>query len=610
MSLNLKVHWKNILLATFAIAVGIIADWFFYLKATGIAFPIFVGLTLGVTYIVTYLFDKHFTKVQWLLLLPIVVFSIAPALRINNLTNGLAIGGTIFIGLLFFSQFSYKSLPLFGFLEYLSKPLWTCIDFLSAAEKRWRHTVQEARSGKVKLVPRIFSGILIAAPLLFLFALLFSSADAIFKQYIQNIFDGFSEHTLGHTFYIILGIFITFGALSLIFARELSSDAVSTEGEKGVYGGKQYFVESVVVLGLINALFLLFVFIQLRYLFGGVEILHLKDMTYAEYARRGFYELLVASGISFFLIYIIDRIVVHTAKLQQRAHQVLSSLLILQVFVLLISAIQRLSLYVEAFSLTRLRLYSYSIAAGLFVVFLLLLANLFFTRFRRYLLVSIFSVGCLFWAVTVLANGDGFIARTNIRLYQEGKLKVKALDTRYLARLSPDAWPEVFEFFDNANAEERASFAHEFDEARALSRRDLWQAWSLGGLRAKLLLQMHTAALQEGDRYWTERRGAELAARQAARSGGQSSVQSTPITRRMYTVYLVDGKSNGPLLNAYAQILRENGTVVKVWDRNEAISVMLDDGKYGLVVDSSGKRSEREFNVSATSGTPRLYFVF
>src|SRR5207245_8000783 len=51
-------------------------------------------------------------------------------------------------------------------------------------------------------------------------------------------------------------------------------------------------------LGLIDLLFLLFVVVQARYFFGGTTLIeHTTGLTYAEYARRGFFELVTASGL-------------------------------------------------------------------------------------------------------------------------------------------------------------------------------------------------------------------------------------------------------------------------------------------------------------------------
>jgi hypothetical protein len=51
-------------------------------------------------------------------------------------------------------------------------------------------------------------------------------------------------------------------------------------------------VELSIVLGLLDILFLAFVLVQFRYLFGGAELVRVStSLTYAEYARRGFFEL-------------------------------------------------------------------------------------------------------------------------------------------------------------------------------------------------------------------------------------------------------------------------------------------------------------------------------
>ena len=51
------------------------------------------------------------------------------------------------------------------------------------------------------------------------------------------------------------------------------------------------------MLGLLDALFLAFVAVQARYFFGGTQRLALLELTYAEYARRGFFELLAVAGL-------------------------------------------------------------------------------------------------------------------------------------------------------------------------------------------------------------------------------------------------------------------------------------------------------------------------
>src|SRR3712207_1338717 len=57
-------------------------------------------------------------------------------------------------------------------------------------------------------------------------------------------------------------------------------------------------VEVGVILGLLDALFLAFVAVQVRYLFGGAErVVETAGLTYAEYARRGFFELVTVTAL-------------------------------------------------------------------------------------------------------------------------------------------------------------------------------------------------------------------------------------------------------------------------------------------------------------------------
>ena len=51
------------------------------------------------------------------------------------------------------------------------------------------------------------------------------------------------------------------------------------------------------MLLVLDLLFLAFVALQGAYLFGGQDTLAAGGMTYAEYARRGFFELLVAAFV-------------------------------------------------------------------------------------------------------------------------------------------------------------------------------------------------------------------------------------------------------------------------------------------------------------------------
>jgi uncharacterized protein DUF4153 len=69
-----------------------------------------------------------------------------------------------------------------------------------------------------------------------------------------------------------------------------------------------------VALGALNLLFLAFVVVQFRYLFGGEGLVEERvGLTYAEYARHGFFELVAVSVLVLVVLLAADALVVRSA---------------------------------------------------------------------------------------------------------------------------------------------------------------------------------------------------------------------------------------------------------------------------------------------------------
>ncbi len=152
----------------------------------------------------------------------------------------------------------------------------------------WR---EMPREGRLRQLRGVLAGIVIAAPLLVVFAALFAAADQVFANVLQNLLVFDAANIVTHTFFIFF-----WGALTAGWLRW------SLIG-RPVAGPKMEYLPPtvtpfVVALGLLNALFLLFVVVQLRYFFGGAALVEQTGgLTYAEYARTGFFQLVTASGL-------------------------------------------------------------------------------------------------------------------------------------------------------------------------------------------------------------------------------------------------------------------------------------------------------------------------
>jgi hypothetical protein len=230
------------------------------------------------------------------------------------------------------------------------------------------------------------------------------------------------------------------GALVYAFSRSLKADEL-TILEKTLNRLLNVisigFIETTILLSLVDLLFLVFVWIQFAYLFGGQENISVAGYTYAEYARRGFFELVAVSVLSLGLILTMHRLARTETGWQGNTLKGLSSLMVAAVLVMLASAFQRMSLYESAYGYTELRLYSHIFMVWLAVVFIWFVGTL-WSR-SRYFALGLFAAALGFVFTLNLINPDAFIARQNMARYQaSGKL-----DVDYLTTLSDDVVPEL-----------------------------------------------------------------------------------------------------------------------------------------------------------------------
>jgi len=197
-------------------------------------------------------------------------------------------------------------------------------------------------------------------------------------------------------------------------------------------------VEVSVVLGLLNLLFLVFVVVQLPYLFGGV--VQVARMGYSEYARRGFFELVWVAGLTLSLLLWAHWLVRGSGPAGQRTYRLLALGLVCLLLVVMASAVQRMQLYVESSGLTELRIQASVFMGWLAVVFVWFMLTVLRGDRRRFAFGALVSAFVVIGGLDVV-NPDALIVRTNAHY---GHLESEApLDARPLASFSADATPAI-----------------------------------------------------------------------------------------------------------------------------------------------------------------------
>ncbi|MDX6694194.1 MAG: hypothetical protein QOF02_1797 [Blastocatellia bacterium] len=253
-------------------------------------------------------------------------------------------------------------------------------------------------------------------------------------------------------------------------------------------------VEIGIALGTLNLLFLSFVGVQVRYFFGGARMVQVSSaLTYAEYARRGFFELVWVTALVLPILLAAHWLLRKENPSHERVFRLLAGMQVALLFVIMASAIGRMRLYQSEYGLTELRLYTTAFMGWLALVFVWFAATVLRgqrERFARGALVAAF----LMMAALHVMNPDAFIVRINVAQAQAGR----AFDEDYVAALSTDAVPALVEALPAVNDYERCAIEKSlFWKLQELKAAD-WRTWNWSRSEAASLLEERAAALMAG----------------------------------------------------------------------------------------------------------------
>ncbi len=348
-------------------------------------------------------------------------------------------------------------------------------------------TWSELPGGRLRQVRAVALGGTLAFPLLIVFGALFSSADAVFHDVVADLFKIDFGTVMGHI--ALFGIFagLSAGYLRGAMLRAAPSHSLTGGDSKLTLG----IIPVATALGLIDLLFLMFVVIQLRYLFGGAELIaSATGLTYAEYARRGFFELVTVSGLVLPVLAGADWLVRNESRERQRTFRQLAVVLLLLLAVVITSALARMRLYVDAFGLSEIRVYSTAVMLYLAGVFAWFAWTTLRGQRRR------FAFGALVQGFVVLGglhllNPDAFIVRTNLARPPAER----AFDGWYAASLSADAVPLLLEALPRLDGRAQCTVAAGLRQQRDRLERGDWRNWNFARSRVLRLLKDQTARL-------------------------------------------------------------------------------------------------------------------
>jgi hypothetical protein len=481
------------------LALGWLFDVLFWKQGLGVNFALYVGLCTAAGFILLRLDGLRPARAGLWLVLPLFFYAVVTFVRSEPLTALLA--GFSALALMGVLAATYHSggWNHYGAVDYVVQAARLAGSMIGWPLKFPRALRRSSTAGGVRPpAPRwkpILRGVLIALPVVAVFATLLASADLVFALRWRGFLSFFRLEDLPeYIFRLVLMLAAAYALAGAFMHAALRSDAESarTHSDPTVapFLGS---TEASVVLASVATLFAFFVVIQFQYFFGGRANVVLQGFTYAEYARRGFFELVTVALFSLILLMLLSAVTKREGERERRVFSWLEVSLVVLVLVILMSAYQRLALYENAYGFSRLRAYTH---VALVWIGLLLVTTMVLELARRK---GAFALAALvgaagFTASLALINVDSFVVTRNVGRElaahpPEGSVD---LDSHYLVRLSDDAVPALARAYVVAHAGTAAK-----DElgavlaCEALTRRTPtdWQSFHLASFRATSILR-------------------------------------------------------------------------------------------------------------------------
>lgn len=464
-----------------ALILGLAFDYLFYGKNLGISFFVFIALLAICFFMQKAYFRAAIPNSIFFLLAPLLFFAFMISVRASEeLTtfNFLASFALLLLIVKEATGVKLRESLLADYLKTFLIPFFIFIQGILGLPKIFQRDT-EAQHGS-RLYP-ILRGIAITLPILLLFIILFTSADLVFQKYILDLFKfDLPDDLLVRLFLVLLVSFALFGSFAYIFAGRDKPLVVPRPQKKISIGHTEVYI----LLGSITLLFMVFILVQVRYLFGGESNITELGFTYAQYARRGFFELVVVAIFTLLLAFGLDKYA-HGENGHSALFKILTVLLIFEVILIEFSAHKRLALYEDAYGLTTARFYSHALVILLQIIFLELAYKLLAEKQEKTFLFGVFATIVFFLVSLNLINPDARIAKQNIARYHEGE----KLDAYYLVNLSVDAFQETSQLLNNPDRQVRIDGANVLDYLKNRiedrSERAHWQSFHFAYRRAE-----------------------------------------------------------------------------------------------------------------------------
>lgn len=456
---------------------------------------VFVLLLYGATFIILAIKGLRFT-----------ITPILTAVSSILVASSLVIGNNEFLN---FFAYTY-SLAAYTYFVYTSTgnsvnkifSNYMPIDFIKALfvlpfisfNKIFKALFLGKKSGKMAL--KVIAGLAIAIiPTIIVFSLL--SYDSSFMKLWDTLFTFNSSLIFS---YVISAIF------SIPIGMYLFGLFISSSDKKGyeILTVKQCEntaekLKKVPILTTLSAtapillIYVLFFISQIEYYISGFTSTLPDELSYAEYAREGFFQLCVVAVINLLIIIFVSLVMRRSGNERPLALKLITIIYSVCTLFLISTAVAKMLMYIEIYGLTQKRIYAFWFMIVLTVVFILISINQFIPKIKTVAL-SLAVAAALFTVLSV-ANVDSVIAKSNVDRYINGDLA--KIDTKALLDLGDNAVPELVRLYDHVKEKSKtekissedfsvlSSLKYELQDLKSQTVNDDLSSFTISHYRAK-----------------------------------------------------------------------------------------------------------------------------
>lgn len=448
----------------FEITLGslLLAIWgvtLFFGKTIGLSMILFALPFTGFTIYILEKNKKVVNKNAKLLIIPITLLSITYCLYNNSFFNTFNIMIIPILTIIMVLDLLGENFELrFKLIEKILTVVFESISFIGEniekiridIEERLKINLDTEKSAKRK---RIIRAVLITLPIVIVIIILLSSADDIFgnvfidiADYIKEVFKNIKLSTI-----IVKLILMFICAIYFICFFDYITNRYEVDilKEKKKLEKDDFTIK--MILTSLNIIYLVFCIIQIKSLF-----LRNVSINYADYARKGFFQLMIVSAINLVTI-LIAKYFNKNSETKKIYINTMSILMILFTFIILLSSAYRMYLYESAYGYTMLRLLVY---CSLFTEAIMLIPTIVYIIDKPINLVkTYFTIITVVYICMNLANFEKIIAKRNIdRYFETGKLDMEYLEYA----TGSDAVEEIVRVLDRMDEEGNRTHAERY----------------------------------------------------------------------------------------------------------------------------------------------------